>query len=226
MEKICEQCNKEFLPKRHTVGRFCSTACCYAWRSLGNGPKTKFKAGMTPWNKGIKGSTKPNAGSFQKGIIPWMKGKTHSLEVREQLRLSHLGKKLSSEQIAKIIVKTTGQKRTMETRLKMTGVNNPRWKGGITPERNKIRSSEEYKSWVQSVYARDNYTCAKTKQRGGKLVAHHILNFSLYPDLRFNIDNGITLSKESHELFHKIYGKHRNTKEQMIEFLSNYQLTN
>ena len=28
---------------------------------------TKFKKGVTPWNKGIKGSIKPNSGSFKKG---------------------------------------------------------------------------------------------------------------------------------------------------------------
>jgi site-specific recombinase XerC len=50
-----------------------------------------------------------NSTSFKKGIIPWMKGKTHSEETRDKLSLSHIGKKLSRESI---------QKRT-ETRRKL-----------------------------------------------------------------------------------------------------------
>jgi len=38
--------------------------------------------------------------------------------------------------------------------------------------------------------------------------------------LRFAIDNGITLSEQSHKEFHKIYGKENNTKKQLKEFLN------
>lgn len=93
------------------------------------------------------------------------------------------------------------------------------WKGGITPLNYKIRSSVESKLWIQSVFARDGYVCQKTGIKGGKLVAHHILNFSKYPELRFAIDNGITLSVKSHKEFHKIYGTRNNTQEQIDEFL-------
>ena len=37
--------------------------------------------------------------------------------------------------------------------------------------------------------------------------------------IRFKINNGITFSKKSHDLFHKIYGKMNNTKKQVKEFL-------
>ena len=30
-------------------------------------PKTEFKKGIIPWNKGLKGVCKPNSGSFKKG---------------------------------------------------------------------------------------------------------------------------------------------------------------
>jgi hypothetical protein len=55
--------------------------------------------------------------------------------------------------------------------------------------------------------------------KGGKLHPHHIQNFAKFPELRFAIDNGITLSDKAHWEFHKKYGKHNNNREQMKEFL-------
>jgi len=36
---------------------------------------SKAKEGYIPWNKGKKGTTKPNSGNFKKNQIPWNKGK-------------------------------------------------------------------------------------------------------------------------------------------------------
>lgn len=94
------------------------------------------------------------------------------------------------------------------------------WKGGVSRS-NLIRRSAEYKIWRESVYKRDNYTCQKYKIRGGKLHPHHILNFSSNIELRFDINNGVTLSVEAHREFHKKYGKYNNTREQLVEFLNN-----
>jgi hypothetical protein len=93
------------------------------------------------------------------------------------------------------------------------------WRGGISTENNKIRGCIEYRLWREAVFARDSWTCQKTKIIGCRLVAHHINNFADYPELRTSIENGITLSKDSHDKFHKKYGKRNNTREQLIEFL-------
>jgi len=94
------------------------------------------------------------------------------------------------------------------------------WKGGITPINAVIRNSLEYRLWRNAVFARDNWTCQKVGIRGGKLHPHHIQNFAQYPELRFAIDNGITLSKRAHMEFHGKYGRENNTKEQLKEFLN------
>lgn len=202
---------------------------------------THFKIGHIPYNKGIK---RPGIGGVKKGNIPWNKGKENlqvawnkGLTMPQMSGEKHpmFGKKHKEESIKKMKEKLLGRttwskglKFTKEhidnLRLshigKMKGELNPQWKGGVTPLHNKVRASVEYKLWNNAVFARDGYTCQKTGIRGGKLVAHHILNFSSHPELRFAIDNGITLSRESHEEFHKIYGKKNNTRSQLEEFLS------
>ena len=116
-----------------------------------------------------------------------------------------------------------GKKTAIETRKKLSeaqrGERGSNWQGGVTLENQIIRHGIEYSLWRESVFARDNWTCQKTGERGGKLEAHHVQNFADYPELRTSIENGITLSRKAHKEFHRIYGNKYNTKEQMEEFL-------
>jgi len=137
---------------------------------------------------------------------------------RELSRISHLGKKHGSPTL-----ETREKLRKAQTGKKcpyITGIRNPNWKGGLTLPNVKIRNSSEYSYWRKQCFIRDNFICQKTKVSGGKLEVHHINNFSDFPELRFSIENGITLSKRSHRLFHNVYGYKNNTKEQLEEFLN------
>jgi len=109
-------------------------------------------------------------------------------------------------------------------RENLSGTFHWNWQGGISPERNKIRRSLEYKLWQDSVFSRDGHICQKCgENRISKLVAHHIQNFSQHPELRFAIDNGITFCrKKCHKEFHRKYGKKNNTREQLEEFLNSH----
>jgi len=91
------------------------------------------------------------------------------------------------------------------------------------------KHGKQWDEWRKAVFERDNFTCQKYKVKGelcstgkkfGDLHAHHILNFAKYTDLRFNVSNGVTLSKQAHIEFHRKYGTRGNTREQLVEFLS------
>ena len=103
--------------------------------------------------------------------------------------------------------------------------NSPNWKGG--PEYSRVeRATYEYIQWRKAVYHRDNCTCQCCGRRSHKgatltLNAHHIANWKDNEDLRYDVDNGVTLCSECHTAFHQIYGKRHNTREQLDEFISN-----
>jgi len=75
--------------------------------------------------------------------------------------------------------------------------------------------SKKYRDWRNSVFQRDNYTCQICNVIGGKLNAHHIYKVSMYPELIFEINNGITLCYNCH--FHKV---NQHEEEYKIELLS------
>jgi len=79
------------------------------------------------------------------------------------------------------------------------GVNNPSYvDGGNESEMNKLRKTDEWKQWREQVYERDSYTCQICGQFGGFLHPHHILKKSIYPELVFEVRNGITLCADCH----------------------------
>lgn len=69
-------------------------------------------------------------------------------------------------------------------------------------ESGRDRNTTEYKNWRKQVYERDNYTCQKCNIRGTKLNAHHIKQWHDNINLRFNVDNGITLCEKCHKKIH------------------------
>jgi 5-methylcytosine-specific restriction endonuclease McrA len=90
------------------------------------------------------------------------------------------------------------EKRRGRKLLSRSGKNCHFWRGGITKESKKIRMGTDIRMWRRSVFERDNYTCKICGERGGVLNADHIKPFSLYPELRFDINNGRTLCETCH----------------------------
>lgn len=135
-------------------------------------------------------SIKKNSDSH-KGKIPWNKGLKGFLKGRKVTWGYKISKSKKGIPCPKISESKKGEKSYL-------------WKGGITPINKQIRNSYEYKLWRKAVFERDDYTCVwcGIKSGNGKTVyleADHIKPFSLYPELRFAIDNGRTLCKECHK---------------------------
>lgn len=63
-------------------------------------------------------------------------------------------------------------------------------------------AAPEYKAWRLAIYKRDKFCCrmpnCQNKRR--KIQAHHIKKWTTFPELRFDVNNGITLCKYHHSL--------------------------
>jgi len=119
-------------------------------------------------------------------------------ERRKQMSIRMIGNRYAiGNQGNKIFTTEHKQKISIAKKGTHVGEKHPNWKGGVTPKMRLLRHSIEYRLWRESVFARDHWNC----QNCGKisnLHAHHIKSFTYYPELRFAIDNGLTLCRECH----------------------------
>lgn len=104
---------------------------------------------------------------------------------------------------------------------KRDGELNPNWRPHLTQaERETRRDSNKHAKWRVKVYERDQYSCQICGDKTGhNLNAHHIESYNSNKNLRWNIDNGITLCVGCHKAFHQTYGNGNNTERQFHEFL-------
>lgn len=65
------------------------------------------------------------------------------------------------------------------------------------------RRCAEYKLWRKAVFERDGYTCQMCGARGVKINAHHIKPYAYFPELRYALDNGVTLCEKCHKEAHR-----------------------
>lgn len=106
----------------------------------------------------------------------------------------------------------TGKKHTEEWKVHMSsllkgrkypnmqGENHPNWiLDRSLVKRRQERNNPEYKLWRKKVWNRDRFKCLISNQDcEGKIEAHHILGWSNYPELRYEVNNGITLCHAHH----------------------------
>ena len=203
-KKICKKCNKIFLNKRKNV-EHCSRKCSKIGHLVTEETKKKIGSNF----KGVFTLSLKNCQKCSKQFRPKnrytrfcskscaRKGHTVSNELRLKISKSRTG--------------CVGYWRNKK-RPNLSDDKSHFWKGGLTNTHSKIRNSLEYRLWRKSVFERDNYTCVWCNKKGVELQADHIKPFSLFPELRFAIDNGRTLCKECHKTTDTYMGKIKNYK--------------
>lgn len=159
------------------------------------GKMSAAKKECTPWNKGksMPEKTRLAINKANKGN-QYCKGFQHSEETKKKLSIIRMGHPGYTK--GKIgIHSKEGLQKIAEAHK---GSKNNNWNGGSTPIIYRIRNSLRYKEWRLKIFKRDDYTCQICGNRGGKLCAHHIFNFSKFANLRFFNWNGITLCGSCH----------------------------
>lgn len=114
--------------------------------------------------------------------------------------------------------------RQQDFRKRFLSENNPNWdRNKKEEERILNRNIEGYSEWRLKTFERDSFSCQCCgDSRGGNLVAHHIFNYSEYPNLRTCLNNSITLCVICHKSFHDLYGYRGNNRCQLDEFIENF----
>jgi 5-methylcytosine-specific restriction endonuclease McrA len=175
--KICVICNKLFRAVKQYKGRitkYCSKSC---WSNRSPPMISKCLA-------------------CDNTIKTYERSKKYcSNECRNK---SYVGRKLSDETRSKMSI------------IKKGIVPKNHWKkGNLHPNwiedksERQLRDGSEYDNWRLLVLKRDNFTCQICSYRGKKglrkqLNADHIKPWSLFPKLRFELDNGRTLCIDCH----------------------------
>ncbi len=137
-------------------------------------------------------------GAKKVGSGKWMLGRKLSKETRAKLSLAFKGKKrtnMTDEIKKKISISKKGTK---------MGENHPRYISDRTKlqrynDDSKDRISSAYRDWRTQVWLRDNFKCKiANPDCEGRIEAHHILGWKSHPELRYQINNGITLCHAHH----------------------------
>lgn len=185
MSKNCISCGKEYFRnkwgkhiekrKRWESRQFCSHECS------NKSPIRIAKCTKNLWGR------KPPKTAFKKGDNMgenhrnWKGGKPNCKDCG--LKLSTYGLKYCQIHFG----------------LHQRGENHPNWVNGNYKKSDKKWSSSAYVYWSLSVKNRDNWKCKISSENcKGQLESHHILNWVDYPELRYDINNGITLCHAHH----------------------------
>jgi len=75
-----------------------------------------------------------------------------------------------------------------------------------------------HKKWAKAIKERDGFACQVCETQVGYLHSHHLNSYDIFISQRYELNNGLTLCKHCHFLFHSIYGSGGNTFFQFNEF--------
>ncbi|MGH7179978.1 MAG: HNH endonuclease [Tepidisphaeraceae bacterium] len=124
------------------------------------------------------------------------KNRSFSAETRRRIAVAQNGKKRGPRPVE--IVEKIAERQRGQPRPNQRGEKHHNWKGGKRPLRNRVEDNR----WKTAVVERDGRTCRRCGSTTN-LVAHHFKSWDDFPDLRLDVDNGITLCKACHTSVHE-----------------------
>lgn len=242
---LCTMCGKSINRVTWNYGKnrpilefFCNTTCKGAWqkkqredlgftrdwlefeyvtngksanqiaREIGRDPKRVWE-----WIVDYGIPTKPRGTDYgqniKKGQKSYFAGRKHSEETK---------KKLSD--IAKADGRRPYKPENGPPMKGKKGAEANNWKGGVTPERQALYSSEPWINAVKAVWARDKAICQRcganhNSELRGTFHIHHIVSFADSVELRAVPENLVLLCKKCHLWVHS----KKNTTKQFIKEL-------
>jgi len=129
-------------------------------------------------------------GASPKVVSTWIH--RHGIPIRT-LSESTKGRRMSDEQRALLSKVKKGRYR---------GALNPNWRGGKVTKYQRERTSYKAKKWSLDVRSRDGNACVDCGASDVLLHAHHIKSFKEFPELRYDLSNGVTVCPSCHQARH------------------------
>lgn len=165
-----------------------------------------------PTPKGFRHSDDTKRRISQNNAKHWLgtegarKGQPHTPETKSKISAKLKGRVSSDEWRRKQSAAHTGKTHTLLTRLKQS-ISQSRRYGLSAPTPKRFRQCHAYRRWREKVLARAAGYCQICKSQPQKLEADHIKPFALFPDLRYDVENGRGLCQPCH-LQHGWRGSH------------------
>lgn len=195
--KTCTFCSKEYKPDR-LARKFCSNEC-----------KAQFQTGKESKLKGVKRPEQERAAVRKCKVCDNEFRATKDFKDTKQSFCSKecwsIRGVLTEKQCrgCDAIVPASKVFCTKSCANKyMVGENAPAYIDGKAGERNAFRKeNNQLQKWRLLVFKRDNFTCQHCGVNQ-ELHAHHVKPFAAYPDLRLDVNNGLTLCIDCHGKVH------------------------
>lgn len=196
IEFRCQTCAKQFIQKNAYKGRipkYCSTPCFAA--SIRKNRSCPICKCHVTWNNKTFCS--------RKCFSSYRNGKKLSSDHCTALSKAKAGKPilhLHGEFVKEGIRKKISRALAGKPQPWMRGENHHNYKDGGKGfyDRQKAMGRTEYKTWRRLVFERDGFSCVLCKNKGTRLNADHIKPWALFPESRYELENGRTLCVPCH----------------------------